>query len=149
MGRAILAVVVGYLVMGGVVFLGLSGAYLGMGTERALRPASFQVSTLWLVVYLVVSILAAVAGGYFCAAIARRPTPPKVLAGLVLVFGLLMAVPVLMDTNDPGPRAGSLGNMDAMMQAKQPGWAALLNPLIGAAGVMIGAGMRQNAKQGA
>jgi hypothetical protein len=32
----------------------------------------------------------------------------------------------------------SVGNMEAMMNARQPAWIALLNHLIGAVGVMLG-----------
>lgn len=66
------------------------------------------------------------------------------LAGLVIVLGLLTAIPVLM-ANDPRPnvRDASVGNMEAMMNARQPAWIALLNPLIGAVGVMLGSRMKK------
>ena len=56
---------------------------------------------LWKVVSFALGVGAAVLGGYVCAWIARTATPPKVLAGLVLVIGLLSAVPVLMAATTP------------------------------------------------
>jgi hypothetical protein len=38
---------------------------------------------------------------------------------------------------------GAVANMEAMQKARTPGWVALMNPLIGAVGVMVGAGLRQ------
>jgi hypothetical protein len=68
-----------------------------------------------------------------------------VLAGLVLVLGLLMAVPVLLaPKEDPPPiREGGMSNLEAMTQARQPGWVALINPVIGVFGVLAGAGMKK------
>jgi hypothetical protein len=67
-----------------------------------------------------------------------------VLAGVVLAVGLLSAVPVLMAAASPAEvRAGEVGNLDAMMRAKQPGWVAVTNPFVGLAGVLLGARLRR------
>jgi hypothetical protein len=63
----------------------------------------------------------------------------------VIVLGALMAVPVVMST-DPargGARPADATMTDAMNHARQPTWVALLNPLVGAAGVLLGAGLRR------
>ncbi len=87
---------------------------------------------------------AAVLGGYVCAWIARTPMPPKVLAGVVLVIGLLSAVPVLLTAATSGGNApGEVGNLDAMMKAKQPAWVAVANPFVGLVGVLIGTRLRR------
>lgn len=85
-------------------------------------------------------------GGLACSLIAPRGSKATiVLAGLIIVLGLLGALPILMNTMpDPGPRAGDVPNMEAMMKAKQPVWVAVMNPLIGAAGVMIVARLRKS-----
>ena len=44
MGRAILSVIVGYVVMFLVVFVGLTGAYLLLGQERAFKPGVYDVT---------------------------------------------------------------------------------------------------------
>ena len=89
MMRAILSVVVGYVVMFLAIFLLFSGLYLVLGQERSFQPGSYEPSALWTAVSFGLGAGAAVLGGYVSAAIARTPTPPKVLAGVVLVIGLL------------------------------------------------------------
>lgn len=144
MGRAILSVVVGYVTMFAAIFLTFSGLYLLLGQDLSFRPGSYEPSVLWTVVSFALGIGAAVLGGYTCARIARTVTPPKVLAGVVLVIGLLSAVPILMTVTPPAEaRTGEVGNLDAMMKAKQPAWVALANPLVGLAGVLLGARLRR------
>lgn len=143
MGRAILAVVAGYATMFVVVFAGLTGAYLGIGADRAFEPGSYEVSKVWLGVWLAVSVIAAVLGGVVCGKIARTMTPVWVLVGLVVVLGALQAGGVALSPK-PTPaelaRAGDVPNMEAMMKARSPLWVAVMNPLIGGAGVVAGAG---------
>lgn len=141
--RAIAAVVVGYLTMFVLVFVTFTAAYLGMGPDRAFEPDTYDVSGLWLIVSLVLGTLAAVAGGYVCAMIGRRRMPVRALAALVLGLGLALAIPaVLAGNKEHKARSGEVSNTEAMQGARQPGWFALLNPLIGAAGVVLGARLR-------
>jgi hypothetical protein len=142
--RAIGGVIVGYIVMVVVVMAGLSAAYLAMGADKAFQPGTYEVSGLWLVVMFAVGLVAAVVGGYVCAWIARRRTPTVVLAGLVLVLGLLMAVAGAMAPTEgkPTERSGEVGNMEAMKDARTPTWVALINSIVGAAGVLAGARVR-------
>jgi hypothetical protein len=144
MGRAILSVVVGYVAMFAAMFLLFSGLYLILGQELSFQQNSYEPSLLWTVVSFGLGMGAAVLGGYVCAWIARRATPPKVLGGVVLVIGLLSAIPVLMAAATPAEaRTGEVGNLDAMMKAKQPGWVAVVNPFVGLAGVLLGARLRR------
>jgi hypothetical protein len=144
MGRAIVSVVVGYVAMFAALFLLFSGLYLLLGQELSFQPSSYEPSVLWTVVSFALGVGAAVLGGYVCAWIARKATPPKVLAGVVLVVGLLSAIPVVMAAATPaGARTGEVGNLDAMMKAKQPAWVALANPFVGLAGVLLGARLRR------
>jgi hypothetical protein len=138
MGRTIAGVVVGYIVMALVVFAVFSVAYLGMGADRAFQPGSYAPSGLWIVVSLIVGFGAAAAGGWVCASIARNPRAVTALAALVIVLGIVFAVPVMTRKEGPGPRTDTVGNMQAMQQAQTPLWLALLNPLIGVVGVMVG-----------
>lgn len=143
MGRAIVSVVVGYVVMFATIFLTFSGLYFVLGQERSFEPGSFDPSVLWNVVSFALGAVAAVVGGYVCSRIARTATPPKVLAGLVLVIGFLSAVPVLMAAATPAKeRTGDVGNLDAMTQAKQPAWVAVANPFLGFVFVLVGARLR-------
>ncbi|WP_145233736.1 hypothetical protein [Urbifossiella limnaea] len=142
--RAVAAVVVGYVVMFATIFLTFSALYLLLGQERSFQPGSYEPSLLWNAVSFALGIGAAVLGGVVCASIARAAKPPKVLAGFVLILGLLSAVPVLMAAATPAEeRTGDAGNLDAMMKAKQPAWVALANPFVGFVGVLLGARLRR------
>lgn len=139
--RTIGAVLLGYAVMFLVVFLLMSGAFLGLGAERAFQPGSYQVSGLWTVISIAIGLVAAVAGGMATAKVGRARRDPLVLGGVVVVLGLLMAIPTLSppEGGTPAVRDASVGNLQAMQRAQPPAWLAFLNPVIGAAGVFIGA----------
>jgi len=142
--RKVLGVIVGYLVMACFVFLTFTGAYLVMGTNQAFKPGTYDVSLRWTAISFVLSLVAAIVGGYVCALIARSSRAAQVLAGIVIVLGILVAIPVLTggDTR-PNVRPREVPNLQAMQSARTPKWVALLNPIVGAVGVMVGAGIRQ------
>jgi len=140
MGRAIGSVVVGYIVMAVIVFAAFTVAYLLMGAERAYEPGTYDVSGLWIVVSIALSFCAALIGGRTAAAIARSATPPRVLAAIVLVLGIVMAYTDSgSKATEPNVRAGSPSFMDAAQTSRQPTWLLYFTPLIGAAGVLLGA----------
>jgi hypothetical protein len=143
MGRIIGSVVAGYVVMFVTVFLLMTAAWLVMGAKGAFEPGSWQITFAWIGVSVVVSLAAAFAGGRTCAAIAKDPRGPTYLMGLVFVLGVVFAIPVLTAAPDAmsalGPRPEELPMMDAMSRAQQPVWIALLNPVLGVAGVWLGA----------
>lgn len=146
MGRSIVAVIVGYLVMV-VLIIGLfTTAYLMMGTERAFQPGSFEPSGSWLAVSFALGLLGAIAAGWVCALIARGSKAPQALAVLVVVLGVLFAIPDMMagDSTTPATRSGDLGNFEAMAQARQPLWVSLVNPFLGAVGVLAGAKLKKS-----
>lgn len=146
--RSIGSVIAGYIVMFIGVFVSFTGAYLAMGADRAYTPGTYNASTLWLVVSAVLGLVAAVLGGLTCALIAKpRSRAPKVLAGVVLVLGVLFAIPVFLDNSpDPGPRTADVSNIEAMTKTKQPKASAAANPFIGAVGVLLGASLRRAKK---
>jgi len=94
------------------------------------------------------SFIAAVVGGWVCATIARNWKAPKGFAAVVFILGLLVALSVLMASHDARPqvREGNVGNIAAMQNAKQPAWVALMNALIGPAGILLGARLKEGAK---
>jgi hypothetical protein len=136
--RVIASVVVGYIVLFLCVFALFSGAYLLLRAEGAFQPGSYQVTTTWSLISFVLSFAAALVGGLVSRGIARSQTGPRALAGLVVVLGLVMAVFVAMSPPTPAVRDASVPNMEAMQKAQTPLWVALLNPLVGAAGVLLG-----------
>lgn len=149
MVRAIVSVVVAYITMSVIVFVALTGLYLGLGVDRVFEPASWGPSKLWLSLMLVVGIFAAVAGGWVCKAIAKSNKPPRVLAGIVLVLGLLMAGVAMGKTAPSEARGPSVSNMEAMNKAVTPTWVNVANALIGFAGVLVGAGLGKERAGGA
>jgi len=139
--RAILSVIAGYVTLAMVVMATFMVALPALGTERVLAPGAYDPSGLWLMTSFVLGLLAAVIGGWVCAVIARAPKPPLALAVLVVVLGLLSAIFQLMspDEDRPTVREGEVGIVEAMQNARQPAWVALLNPFVGVAGVLLGA----------
>jgi hypothetical protein len=123
MVRSILAVIAGYLAM----FIGVSIFFafvMGIGLGGMPQdPASFKPPTWLYVLELVWSPIAAIAGGYVCAWIARnRPMRH------VLVLVALSAV---------------LGIISAVVEAgMKPLWSSLAVVVLGIAGLLIGGRLR-------
>lgn len=138
--RAVASVIVGYIVMAAIVMITLTALYLALGTDRSFEPGAWTPSKLWIALMLIVGIVAALAGGWVCKAIAKSGKPPRVLAGIVLVLGILMAVMAMGKAAPTDPRGPDVSNMDAMNKAVTPAWVNFANALIGFAGVMVGAG---------
>jgi hypothetical protein len=143
MGRLVLGVIIGYMVMFVGVFATFSLAYIAMGSDRAFLPGSYDVTPLWLVVSFVLSVGAALLGGLVALVIGKRAKAASALAVFVLVLGILMAIPTLTSKVDPGPRTADVPNLMAMSKAQQPTWVTLLNPFVGAVGVLAGARLRK------
>ncbi len=143
MVRSITAVVVGYLAMFAVVFLGLSAGFMAMGSDWAYEEGTYDVTTGWIVLMFAVGVVAAITGGIVCAIVSKHSKGAVLsLAGLVLVLGLLLAV-MHQFAPEPPPedlvRAGDVPLMDAAGKARQPDWVAFANPFVGAVGVFVGA----------
>ncbi len=139
--RGTLAVIVGYITMFIFSAVTFSVAYIVMGQDGAFKEGTTEVTMTWIVVSLVLSIVAALLGGVVAALIGRSPkrTPVKVLAGVVLVLGLLTAVMQMAATApEQTEPVGEVSTMEAAAQAKQPVWMLIANPLIGAVGVLVG-----------
>jgi hypothetical protein len=145
MFKAIVSVVVGYLVMAVVVFTTIFVTYAAVGPEGAFKPGSYDVTTSWLLTSVAFGVVGALAGGFVCAWIASRGSrAPHVLAGLTLVLGLLMAVPAMMGSMPSAAevRTPEVTTLCAMQRARTPLVAALLYPIVGMAGVLAGARLR-------
>jgi hypothetical protein len=69
--RVIAGVLLGYIVLALSLFAAFTGAYLLMGTERAFRPGTYDISPLWIAVSLFFNLVAALVGGYVAAAVSR------------------------------------------------------------------------------
>jgi hypothetical protein len=139
MGRLMGAVLLGYVTLAILIFAGLTLAYVAVGADGAFRPGVYDVSALWVVLSFVVSFGAAVAGGWVARRIARTPTGPRVLAGVVVVLGVVVTLATMGGAAEViGARTEAIGAMDAMRVARTPLWIMLLNPLVGALGILLG-----------
>lgn len=139
MGRLIGAVLLGYVTLALLIFACFTLAYMAMGADRAFRPGVYDVSTVWVVMSIVVSFLAALAGGRVARHIAGTATGPRVLAAVVVVLGVVMTLATMGGaTEAAGARPDGVGAMDAMQVAQTPFWVMLLNPFIGALGILLG-----------
>lgn len=135
-----------YAVMFVFYFAVFTGVYIALGPERAFKPDSYEISTLWLAVSIVVTLGGAVLGGFVCAAISKSKRTCQVFAFIVFLAGILLCLPALMrDDESPHVRAGEVPNMQAMQLAVAPDWMHLLSPVLGAAGVLLGARMKLRA----
>jgi small neutral amino acid transporter SnatA (MarC family) len=138
--------ILGYIVIFATIFITFTIAYLILGTEGAFQERTYDVSFAWIVVSIILSIFAAVLGGFVCKLVAKNDTAVKILAGIVLVLGLSMAVvQMTADTSDrPVVRDETVESMDAMNNAISPTWMNFLNPLLGVLGVMYGGRLKKS-----
>lgn len=138
MGRNILAVIAGYFAMAVILFVIFTAAYFGMGADRAFKETSYDVSTLWVAVSVIV-------GGAVCGLVSGRSRGATLsLMVLVLVLSVVSAGMALAKEKPVGEdaiRGPETSNTDAMMRAQQPSWFLVANPIIGVFGVMTGAMM--------
>jgi hypothetical protein len=140
--RSILGVIVGYAVLSLFFFAIFTGAYFVLGVERIFQPDSYEVSTLWLVLSAAISLCGSILGGYVCAAISRNRRTCEVFAAIVLIVLVIFCIPKIRDPN-PHVRAGDVSYMDSMRLTQMPIWMHVLNPVLGAVGVLLGARMKK------
>jgi hypothetical protein len=142
MARNIIGVIVGYVAMAAFIFISFTILYLILGTEGSFQPGSFEVSTTWLILSIVLGFIAAVVGGYVCVLIAKNKKAAMWLAGIVFVLGIILAIPQFNDEKADLVREGELSNTEAMENAVQPEISLILNPILGALGVLAGSKMK-------
>ncbi len=135
--RLILGVIVGYIALSLFFIAIFAGAYYVLGIERVLQPDSYEVTTLWLVIYGVVFFCGGILACMVALAISQTQRTCQVLAFVIFVAGILLCIPAMRDSGGLNIRAGEVSNMEAMKLAKLPNWMHLLAPAIGAAGVLL------------
>lgn len=138
--KVIGSAVAGYVVMFISVMILMTLSWFILGADGAFKPGVWEVTGLWLFLMIASAAIAAVAGGYTASAISSDDRVPKVLIAVVVVMGVLSALPLILGSvpTPPLPRPDELPMMEAMTNGIQPLWIALLNPLVGAAGVLAG-----------
>lgn len=140
--RSVLGMIVGYAVISLFFFATFTGVYFALGVERIFQSDSYEVSTLWLVLSAAISLCGSILGGYFCAAISRNKRTCELFAAVVLIVLILFCIPKMRDPT-PHVRAGEVSSMDAMRLTQMPMWMHVLNPVLGAVGVLLGARMKK------
>ena len=146
--RAILSVIIGYVVVGIWVFATTTGAWFALGSDFAFDKGTYDATTGWSVVSLVLGAIGAVIAGLVTASIARTATPAKVLAGIVLVLGLVEAVAYQVGdaTAEEAAQAVPVEELTVWQAATttQPqAWYSYTLPFVGCAGVLVGGRMRR------
>ena len=142
--KSIVAIIVSYIAMLIVFMAIVTGLFFALGIERIFQPDSYEISTLWIVVTLILDLLVAIFGGYICAAIGKNWRTCQIFALIVFVLALIECFSDLRRNQDsPNVRAGEVGYTDAFRLAVVPFWIHFVNPIISGAGVLIGARMKR------
>lgn len=144
MVRAIVGVVVGYLVMAVIVMAVFAAMMAALGPEKVYQPGTYWTTGMVNAIALVGGTVGAVVGGFVCALIGKGQRPVQVLAGLVLVFGLASAG-MNATKPDPAPPTGTPTFEEGMTRGKQPHWFAFSVAIVGPVGLLIGGKLRGRA----
>ena len=145
MGRSVIAVIVAYILMFILNFLAFVGLYALVGPAQAFKPASYLASNRWIAMSFVAIFITAIIAGLICAAIARNGRAPLVLVIVILVIGLVLAIPAVMKhrANEHMVRVGDVPSMEAAQKAHWPVWTPFVFPFISAAGALVGARLKR------
>jgi hypothetical protein len=139
--RFVASIVAGYLVMAVLVVLGFALAMVV--PDFAFEKDSFDVSTGWILFTLMVSLVAAAAGGLVAAIIARRHSAVLVLAILAFAIGLLSATANRAKEKPSNDAVAGMSTLERAKNAKQPDWYAFLLPFVAAGGIALGGRCRK------
>ena len=148
--RPVFAVIAGYVIMAVFIMVTLTIAWALLGSSFAFQAGTTHVTLEWVGLNLSLSAIAAIAGGYMAMWIApdEAMLPVKILAGIILAVGFIMAVAhVFTDASmdqqlAQGVVVEGMGAFAAASEAIQPIWYNFLVPVIGAAGVLVGGRLR-------
>jgi Co/Zn/Cd efflux system component len=143
--KSILAIIVSYVAMFAIFMAIFTCLYFVLGVERVFQPDSYEVSMLWIALTLVIGLLVSIFAGFLCAAISKSWRTCQVFALIVFVLAMIQCFGALRRNNPDAPniRAGEVGMFDAMSLAVTPLWLHFVNPILGGAGVLIGARMKR------
>jgi len=142
--RSILAIIVSYVVLF-VLFMAIfTGCYFILGIERVFQPDSYEVSTLWIILTLVIALLVTMFAGYLCAAISKNWRACQVFALIVFLLALWRCFSGMKrDSEGPNVRAGDVTYLEAISHAVTPMWLHFVNPIVNGAGILLGARMKR------
>jgi len=147
MGRSIAGVIVGYIGMFILNFIGFVGLYAVIGPSQAFQPGLYLASNKWIAISCVIIFITGMIAGLICAVIANGGKAPLALAIVVVVIGLLLAIPAMMkaEANAKLVRTGDVPSMEAAQKAYWPIWTPFTFPFISAIGVLVGGKLKKRA----
>jgi magnesium-transporting ATPase (P-type) len=145
MARSIIGVIVGYIGMFILNFCVFVGLYMLVGPNNAFKPHRYLASSRWIAMSFAATFVTAIIAGLICAAIAKGAKAPLVLALVVIVLGLLLAIPSVMKAraNADLIRMGDVPSMEAAQKAYWPIWVPFTFPITSAIGVIIGGKLKR------
>lgn len=138
MNRTVLSVAAGFAATAVVLAAGLSLGWSRLGADQALLPGRWEASPSWVLSSLGVSLVAAIAGGFVCAALGRSMRAPSVLAALVFGAGVVGAGAILLMPHATSARGPDVGLLEAIRETRAL-WPVVATPFVAATGVLIGA----------
>ena len=144
--KATLAMIVGYVIKFVLTVLVLTGVYKVLGTDASFLPDSYEPSRLWLIAMLATIAVSAVLAGVVCCKIGGAQGV-KALIVLILVLETVLVMTMETPADRPETRPEIVGSMEAPAWAETPRWAEFAQPVIGAIGVLIGAGLAGRKKK--
>ncbi len=149
MARAMIAVILSYLLQAVLIMALFLGVVLALGVDGTLRPGEYWTTGTFNAIVLTGGTIIAALCGRLCAAIARSWKPALVVAGLMLVFGLFGAIGNMNKPDPPAREAvtGEGSQIETTMKVleqtrihgKEPLWFSIAAPLLGAAAFVAGA----------
>lgn len=145
MARSIIGVIVGYIGMFILNFIGFVTLYAVIGPDQAFQPGLYLASNKWIAISFVIIFITGIIAGLVCALIANGGKAPLALAVVVIVLGILLAVPAVMKANANAKlvRTGDVPSMEAAQKAYWPMWTPFTFPFISALGVLIGGKLKK------
>lgn len=141
--RNILGIAAGYIAVTALSFFSSNFLFYVLGANASFDPGTFKVNTTWLILFMLSGLVASIIGGWVCMRIVKNQKVVTVLAGIVLILGLVLSIPELTESDAERNqlREGNVPTMIAMENAKLPRKALVINPFIAVIGIMIGAGI--------
>lgn len=144
MARTIIGIVVAYVAMFVLISVAFTAEYMVLGASHAFKPGSFEASDQWIATGVIINLIVSIAGGFICAAIAKRGKAVTVLAIVAFVLGLLLSIPTLMVPRTGAARAtDDVPMFEAMQKAEEPRWVPFTQPVIGVIGILIGGKLKR------
>ena len=140
--RNVLGAIAGYIVFFFVMYLVFTGFSVAMGPDRLFLPGKYEPSAMWIAGSFVLGFLCAALGAYVAALIGKSGAV-KVMAGIVIVIGVLVFVMLSQDKTPIETRTVDLPTSEAMFKAREPLWVAAVNPFVLLLAVFTGGALRK------